>query len=369
MKDNFPGIEKLFVLLLLAILFAACATPNVKIVKPVWPDPPQKPMIRFVTGLRSKEDLPRHLTGWQKFKQAALGERDIAILLQPSDAAISEDGQRLYVTDWVRGYIIVFDFETNTTRTIGAPGSDKPLTRPMSVALDGDENVYAIDQGLKMVRVFDKNGKVLRDIAPFGTSEPFERPVGIAVDKKRNLVYVSDASNPSSKNHRLYVFNTDGAFVRYIGTRGEKDGQFNIPTFLYVNDQGMLYVCDSLNFRIQIFDPEGNFVAKLGQEGDSPGYFDKIKGVATDSFGNIYVADSGMSGVTIYNSKFQPLLYFGGYSGKPGYFQLPMGIAIDKSNKIYVVDSISARVNVYQLLQTTAEQSFQEIQEPQTDKK
>lgn len=357
MSSKSSGVKIATALCALALISGCAAREIPKIEKPVWPDAPHKPMVRFVTGLRSKEDLPRKLSSWEKFKEASLGSQDLAVLFQPSGVAISDDGQRLYVSDWVQGFIVVFDFQKNITRTIGA-GSEKPLSGPITVALDKDENVYAMDQMLKLVRVYDRNGKFLRDIAPVGKAAPLERPVGIAIDKKRGLVYVSDASNVDSLNHRIYVFSADGAFIRYIGTRGDVDGAFNVPTFLYVDDQGMLYVCDSLNFRIQIFDPEGKFVAKFGTHGDTPGYFAKIKGIAKDGFGNIYVADAGASGVTMFNSKFQPLLYFGGLSKKPGYFQGPMGVAIDKNNKIYVVDSLSARVNVYQLLQTEAAESF-----------
>lgn len=341
-------------------MIAGCATAKaVTFEKPTWPSPPQKARIQFVTGLRSKDDLPKEKTFKDRFQEAAFGSRDVAVVYQPSGLAISEDGNRLYVADWVVGYIVVFDLDRNDTSVIGAPTSKKPLSRPISVALDRAENVYAVDQGARKVGVYDRRGNFLRDIMPFGTVEPFERPVGIAIDKKRGLLYVSDGSHVTSLNHRIYVFTTDGEFVRYLGTRGNADGAFNVPTFLYVDDDGVLYVCDSLNFRVQLFDPDGKFIAKFGTHGDTPGYFSKMKGIARDSFGNIYVVDAGASGVTLFNSKFQPLLYFGGLSASPGYFQGPMAIAIDRKNRIYVADSLSARVNVYQLLQTRAEESFE----------
>lgn len=341
----------------LTALLAGCAGQKVaEIKKPVWPDPPQTPRIKFITGLRSKDDLAREKSFSEKFQEAAFGQKDTGFVYQPTGLAVSDDGKRLYVADWVTGYIVVFDFEKNNTSIIGGKDSKKPLSTPMTVALDSAENVYAVDKTI--VRVFDKGGNFLRDITTLGT-EPFERPVGVAIDKARNLLYVSDASHVNSINHRIYVFTTEGKFLRFIGRRGNVDGAFNVPTYLWVDKEGRLYVCDSLNFRIQIFDHEGKFLAKFGQQGDAPGYFSKIKGVATDSFGNIYVVDAGSSGVTFFNSKFQPLLYFGGLSAEPGYFQGPTAIAIDKDNKIYVADALSARVNVYQLLQKKAEESFE----------
>ena len=365
MKVSVSRLLAAFSSLGLLTLALGCATtaPPPKLVKPVWPDAPQKPRIQFVTGLRSKEDLPQKKSFGSKLQEAAFGTNDIAYVYQPSGLAISDDGKRLYVADWVRGYVVVFDFEGNATRVIGGPDSDHALSSPFSVALDSSENVYAVEKDDKVVKVYDKSGKFLRAITTLGT-EPFERPTGLAIDKKRDLLYVSDSSHVNSLNHRIFVFTTGGTFVRFIGTRGNIDGAFNVPTFLYVDDDGKLYVSDSLNFRIQIFDPEGKFLAKFGQQGDAPGYFSKIKGIAKDSFGNIHVVDAGMSGVTLFNAKFQALLIFGGYSARPGYFQGPTAIAIDKSNRIYVADNLSARINVYQLLQTRPEESFEEPEAP-----
>lgn len=356
--------------LLYAVLFVSflsgCAAPVVKKTELVWPDPPEIARIKFVTGLRSREDLPKEKSFMEKFQDTAFGSNDIAILQQPSGLAVSDDTNRLYVADWVKNFVVVFDFEKSQTTVIGGPNSSKPLTTPYSVALDSAENVYVLDQGTKLVRVFDKNGKFLRDITTLGV-EPFERVSGLAIDQKNGLVYVADSSHVNSQNHRIFVFTTDGKFVRYIGKRGGKDGEFNTPTFLYEdNSNGYLYVCDSLNFRIQVFDATGAFVAKFGTQGDSPGYFAKIKGLAKDRFGNIYVADSAPAVVTLFNPKFQPLLFFGGQSSKPGYFQGPTAIAIDRNNKIYVTDTLSARVNVYQLINTTAADSYQEDKQGNT---
>lgn len=350
--------------LLYAVMFASflsgCAAPIVKKTELVWPDPPEKARIQFVTGLRSRDDLPKEKSFMEKFQDNAFGSNNIAILQQPSGLAVSDDANRLYVADWVRNFVVVFDFEKSKTFVIGGPSSSKPLTTPYSVALDSAENVYVLDQGTKLVRVFDRSGKFLRDITTLGV-EPFERVSGLAIDRKNGLLYVADSSHVNSQNHRIFVFTTDGKFVRYIGKRGTGDGEFNTPTFLYADDgNGNLYVCDSLNFRIQVFDATGKFVAKFGTQGDSPGYFAKIKGIAKDTFGNIYVADGAPDVVTIFNSKFQPLLFFGGQSSKPGYLQGPTAIVIDRNNKIYVADSLSARVNVYQLINTTAADSNQE---------
>ncbi len=125
-----------------------------------------------------------------------------------------------------------------------------------------------------------------------------------------------------------------------------------------VDDKGFVYVGDTLNSRVQKFDPDGKFVTTFGQLGTNWGEFDKPKGVAVDTFGNLYVVDSGWSNVQIFNPKGQVLLFFGGRGPVPGMLKNPLAIAIDKNNKIYVGDYLNHRIGVYELVNTTAADSF-----------
>ncbi len=109
---------------------------------------------------------------------------------------------------------------------------------------------------------------------------------------------------------------------------------------------------------MQVFDPDGNYLKKFGERGNAWGMFDKPKGVALDSFGNVYVVDSGWSNVQIFNQKGQVLMFFGGRGPLPGMLKNPTAVAIDADDRIYVADFINHRVNVYQLVNTTAEDSF-----------
>ena len=46
-----------------------------------------------------------------------------------------------------------------------------------------------------------------------------------------------------------------------------RHGELNEPTALATDEDGFLYVCDSLNNRIQKFDSEGQFIAAWGTWG------------------------------------------------------------------------------------------------------
>jgi hypothetical protein len=113
-----------------------------------------------------------------------------------------------------------------------------------------------------------------------------------------------------------------------------------------------------LNFRVQLFSADGALQGMFGAPGNGPGLFDKAKAVALDSFGNIYVSDSQLALVQIFNSRYQVLMAFGGKLEKPGYMLLPGGLAISSKNTIYVADYAGRCVSEYQLVNTTASDSF-----------
>jgi DNA-binding beta-propeller fold protein YncE len=209
------------------------------------------------------------------------------------------------------------------------------------VAVDDDGKVFIADATLNRVFGYDADGTMAIAI---GHEGELKNPSGLAIDRARKLVYVAD-----STNHQVFCYSTvDGTSVRTIGKRGVDKGEFNFPTNVFVDAQGLLYVADTLNFRIQIFDPEGQFVRTFGQQGDGPGTFNRPKGVAVDSEGHIYVADASFNNFQIFDQEGRLLLAVGSGGPRPGEFMLPAGLFIDGQDRIYVADQENARVQVFQ---------------------
>jgi len=261
----------------------------------------------------------------------------------------SDDGQRLYVSDFARSVVLIFDFANRAFRALDN------MHRPVGLALDADENLYVAEQETKAVSVYDRNGSMLRLI----TDDSIERPAGVAVDRKNGKLYVVDTGHQESKEHTVKIFDLDGNLLGHLGEgRGGYPGQFLFPTYVAVDPHGNVYVSDTLNSRVQKFDPDGNYLMSFGGRGNAWGMFDKPKGVALDSFGNVYVADSGWSNVQIFNPAGEILLFFGGRGPIPGMLKNATDVSIDSHNNIYVGDYINHRVEQYRLVNTTAADSF-----------
>lgn len=339
----------------LLILVAGCATaPAPKEIHMVWPEPPETARIEFVRTLVSDEDLSKDTTASQSLFKWLSGERASPNrILEPMGLAVSDDGNRLYISDHGQQAVFVYDFAAKTSLKIG--GGEKPLASPEGIALDAQENVYVAEQAKKGVRVFDRKGTELR----FITDPSLERPTGVAVDAVRGKLYVADTGHTATKEHSVKIFDLGGKLLGSLG-KGKSDApeSFLFPTYVQVDAKGNLYVSDSLNSRVQMFDADGKFIRQFGKRGNAFGMFDKTKGVAVDSFGNLYVVDSGWSNVQMFNSKAQMLMFFGGRGTAPGLLQNPTALVIDRQNRIYVGDLLNHRVAEYRLINTTAQDSF-----------
>ncbi|MDH5366683.1 MAG: 6-bladed beta-propeller [Cyclobacteriaceae bacterium] len=182
-------------------------------------------------------------------------------------------------------------------------------------------------------------------ILEFNENDTLQQPTGIAYSKINDQVWVLETAAD-----KISIFNREGKFVRAIGKRGNANGEFNFPTHIWIDKDGLVYINDSMNFRVQIFDKEGNFVFVFGEIGDSSGYFARQKGIATDSYGNIYVVDALFNTIQIFNRQGEFLYNFGARGREAGDFWMPNGIYIDQDDYIYIADSYNARVQIFQLV-------------------
>jgi len=333
-------------------VLAGCATapaPQTE-TKMVWPPPPLPARIQFVRNITSEKDLNSDTTFSEGLAAFLTGEKmPSGRIAEPVGIAVSDDGNRLYIADMMQAAVFRFDFKDKKFTKFGEVGV------PSGIALDAQENLYVIDTARKSIGVFGRDGKEISEI----TDPELVRPNGLAIDKTRGRIYVVDTGDRTAKEQNVKIYDLQGKRIGAIGgAPGADFSQFSYPTYVAVDAAGNVYVSDTLNARVQKFDPDGKFVTSFGQLGTNWGEFDKPKGVAVDSFGNVYVADSGWSNVQIFNPKGQVLLFFGGRGPVPGMMKNPLAVAIDKDNRIYVGDYLNHRIGVYELVNTSATDSF-----------
>lgn len=333
-----------FVVLTLLFTTLGCGSPDISSQqskdfkhKPlIWPSPPAPARIAFDISLARPEDLGIKRGLFKKIVDVLVGasNRD---MVKPYGIAVDASG-RIIVADTVLKRVHIYDKKKKKYYFIEKAGKDS-LMAPMGVATDGAGNIYVSDSQARKVYLFNSRGKLIRAIDG-GT-----RPTGITVDIKRKRLYIVDTGE-----HELLVYDFKGKLIKTFGGRGDKDGQFNYPTDVFVDARGDLYVTDSMNYRVQIFDMNGRYLSSFGQHGDGTGDFGRPKGIAVDSEGNIYVADAVFDTVQIFSRKGVFLLSFGKLGAGPGMFWMPGGVFIDGSDNIFVADPYNRRIEVFEYL-------------------
>ncbi len=306
-----------------------------------WPPFPLKPRIKYIRSIAMPSDIAiKKEKGWlgRAFDYLTGGSLlEGTPISAPYGLFFDNHTNSLYVADRSRKGIHRYDLGKGKAETLDAV-SREPFEMPVAVAVSGDR-LYVSDSVLKKVLILDFEGNLLKEI------DRWERPGGIALSKDKKRLYVVDVLAC-----RIKVFDADGNFIFDFGEKGDKAGEFNLPSNIWVGADGKIYVTDSMNFRVQIFDKGGKYIGSIGSLGDAPGYLARPRGVALDSEGHIYIVDAVFDNVQIFNSGGQLLLFFGGSGRGPGEFNLPSGIFIDENDMIYISDSYNRRIQVFQYL-------------------
>lgn len=324
--------------IMLAVFVTACTTvevrpPVVASAEPlVWPQPPEKPRIKFLYAFRDAKDLGFSQPFFKRLWSIIAGKKEMG-MVRPY--AIAVEGRMVAVADPGIPAVHLFDMVDKKYKWIRKAGKDF-LVSPVGVGVSPDR-VYISDSFLEKIFVFNTNGDYLFSIGGL------VRPTGLAFDQAAKRLYVAD-----TLNHSIAVFDIKGNRLFSFGKRGEGDGTFNFPTHLFLRAD-KLYINDTMNFRLQAFNLNGAYLSSFGTHGDGSGHFAQPKGVGVDEEGHIYVVDASFNMVQIFDSEGRYLLSFGAQGGKVGSFWLPSGIFIAK-DRIYVADSYNRRIQVFQFL-------------------
>jgi sugar lactone lactonase YvrE len=268
------------------------------------------------------------------------------------------------VADQKVGAIFIFNTETRDVELIKNK-TQAHFVRIIGLAMDDNDRLFVADPGLRHVLVFDANHKA-EDVI----TEGLVSPGSLAIDRENRQLYVSDI-----ELDQVLVYDADTLKLkRKIGTTGHNHelttpGDFAKPTGLAVDQEGNLYVADTLNNRIEIFDADGKFISTFGKAGDGPGYFARPKGVAVDGDGHIWVADGMQDRVQVFNKESRLLISFGGHGLLPGMFQGLVGITVDKNNRVFTSEIYPGRVQQFRYVTDAEAEQLNKEREAQREKK
>jgi len=332
-------------IILLALLLSGCGQDAgpvfpVLVNPPCWPPAPEQARIRYVGQLTGSADLKPGKSGLDQFGTALFGENKKDFDFVTPMAVCTDGADQVFIADTADHVIHVLNLKSRKYQR-WLP-KDRKLQSPVGLAYDASAGRLLVsDSGAQAILVFSIDGQYQGTLA----NGHIGRPCGIAIDPTNGRILVVDV-----EAHQLVVLAPTGELIQRVGSRGNDLGQFNYPTNVAVDRNGLIYVSDTLNFRIQQFGPDLKPIRQIGKQGDMPGYFAQPKGIAVDGDNHLYVVDSQFEAVQIYDSTGTLLLNFGEQGRQPGEFWLPSGINIDHKNRIWIADSFNHRIQVFDYL-------------------
>jgi len=151
----------------------------------------------------------------------------------PDDIVISSKGD-LYIADSGNRRIVRL---TPAGRYVSEWGSEFKLCH--GLAIDARDYIYVADRGNNRVQVFDSKGKQLHIWQGFGN------PYGLLMSGKELLISEGEV-------HKIFHVDPNGKVINSWGG----PGVLQLPHFMAIDSQGVLYVAEVDGKRVQKFTPQ-----------------------------------------------------------------------------------------------------------------
>ncbi len=219
--------------------------------------------------------------------------------------------------------------------------------KPTGITVNSSGDVWVSVLGteagitLTWFQEYNEQGESLRLVESGGEGGGrFKDLQGIAVSGQH--VWIVDTTN-----NRVEEFNEKGEYQNQFGTKGEDNGQLDMPSGLAVDSKGNVWVADTVNNRIQEFNEKGEYQAQFDNEGTPRDTLSYPAGVTSRPEGGVWVADPEKDKVYGYNEQGEGGGEFGAKGTGTGEFSYPVGAASNAKGDVWVADSGNQRVEEF----------------------
>lgn len=230
-------------------------------------------------------------------------------------------------------------------------GEDLAVGRFEDVAVESDGNILLLSylNDRFVVTRCDYRGEArsrieIRNLPPnfaeFSPSRLFVRAGNIYLaDVFRNKIAVTDPDGAFRKGYEV---------APMIADFEKQDGSESNITGFTVDNRGNIFFTVGTIFKVFRLSPDGT-LSGFGDAGNLPGKFNVVAGVATDDNGYIYVTDSLRAAVSVFDKDFNFQLQFSQRGLEPGSLIAPMELVVDRKGRVYVTQARNRGVSVFRV--------------------
>lgn len=213
-------------------------------------------------------------------------------LYYPTDIVATPDGE-IYISDTYNFRVLKFIYDEDSLlfeRSFGTFGMDSfSLNIPKGIDYDWNDNLFICDSRNNRIIVIDKN------FNPFMIFENIQNPYSICVvDPKKGHLNLKEKIFlvVSSDRKRLLKLDFYGNIIKeffsFDITR-YKDVDFN---FIDYDQNGNIYVTDTINSCIHKFDSDLKYITSFGREGTGKNQFFKPEGISIyRKYGQVFISE------------------------------------------------------------------------------
>lgn len=203
----------------------------------------------------------------------------------------------------------------------GAPLLKTKLDQPMSYATCKDRN-FVIEGGTHAIAIFDRDFNEVKKI------HTLKQPMDMIC--YQGYLYVADFGADA-----IVKLNMEGELLASFGSSGNKPGQFQAPSGIFVKDD-VIYVSEFYGHRVQKLNMSGDTLAVFGKQGHGPNDLYYPTALYVDSIHRIHIGDT-------YNHRIVTLKPDGKLDSilaqeKYG-FKVPSGLFINSKHEFIIADS------------------------------
>jgi sugar lactone lactonase YvrE len=278
-----------------------------------WPPAPNEPRIQYLAGFEKSSDIEPPKSDLDKI---ILGKDPIQVLPIAKPYGVKMWKQKIYVCDISQHGLVILDLKQRLSTILGTTGAVRMQT-PSDVAISSDGTKYVADLGRQAVFAYGPDDKYLATFLM-----PESKPVAIAV-------HGDELAVADFQGSRIVILNRyDGQQKRVVGSPGTEDGQFMRPLAVAYDKSGNIFVNDFMRCRISKFSPDGKFLKGFGGASTAAGDFIRPKHIAVDADETLFVVDAAFQNVQMIDGEGHVLTFFGSAGKHAGSMYLPAGICI-----------------------------------------
>ena len=218
--------------------------------------------------------------------------------------------------------------------------AEEDFARPCEIAVNELDEIAVTDIGRSRVQVFSSDGTYLRSFGSRGSKEgEFNSPKGIAIDNENGIFFIAD-----SFNNRIQLFTGQGEFLNKFGEKGNLDHQLSYPHGLSIGSDGNCIVADSGNKKIKLFSRNGQFLRSIGSEGS---FSTPIHCIQYKEY--LIASDFEEHCIKVFDKAGHFLYKFGKYGTGDREFNGPYHLSINKAEHLMVCDTNNHRIQVFEV--------------------